>query len=87
MTKSAVEKVIQDELGALENCAAAIGKAELIVKLSISADGAVKSVEISGAGVDSGVKKCLAGHIRKWRFEKTLDGKEVKAVMMLRMNG
>lgn len=87
LTESAVEKVIQDELGALENCAAAIGKAELIVKLSISADGAVKSVEISGAGVDSGVKKCLAGHIRKWRFEKTLDGKEVKAVMMLRMNG
>ena len=81
LSKDAVTKAVQDQMSGLELYYRGSGAAELVVRLAIGADGAVKSVRVlKGA---SNWKKEMVHQLEAWLFPATGNGKEASVTLTL----
>ena len=53
------------------------------MSLTINPDGTVKKVEIVSGGINSKIKKCVIGQVKKWLFPKPVNGQAVKVTIIL----
>lgn len=83
LSKADVMKALNGQKGKLESClAGATGK--LVLRLTISPDGTVKSVQILSSTLKSGkAAQCTAEQVRNIRLPATQDGKEGRAVVTI----
>jgi Ca-activated chloride channel family protein len=85
LTRDDFLKVVQAHLGEIEKCYAGRHLPEkLILKMSLRADGTVKSVRVLPDVLkNDALMQCVIEQVKKWRFPAAKDGREVKAAVTL----
>jgi Ca-activated chloride channel family protein len=85
LTRDDFLKVVQAHLGEIEQCYAGKPLPEkLILRMSLHADGTVKSVRVLPDALRNGaLMQCVIGQVKKWRLPATKDGREVKVTVTL----
>jgi Ca-activated chloride channel family protein len=85
LSKDDVIRIVQSHLGEIEKCYAGKHLPEtLVVRLTITRDGTVKSVRVLADTVkNDALMQCVIEQVKKWKFSATKDGREVKATVTL----
>ncbi len=83
LNKEDVLKVVKSHLAEVEDCISGTGQGQkLVVRLTVKADGTVGEVRIlSGKGIDELSRTCLENLMKKWRFNASRAGHEMKATI------
>jgi len=83
LTRDDILKIVQGRLSAIEKCfAAGRFSGTVPVRLTINADGTVKSVEIDSGDMKEGkMRQCVIDEIKPWHFPKTATGRPVNVVV------
>jgi Ca-activated chloride channel family protein len=82
-SKEDILKKLNAQTAALESCLAG-AKGKLVLRLTIGADGTVKSVQVLSSTLKSGkATLCVADQLRNIRLPATQDGKEGRVVITL----
>jgi len=83
LSKEDVVRKLTGQTPKLESCLAG-AKGKVVIRLIISPDGTVKSVQILSCTLKGGqAASCVAGHLRKIVLPATKDGKEGRAVVTI----
>jgi Ca-activated chloride channel family protein len=83
LSKEDVVRKIKEQTATLDSCFAG-AKGKLVLRLTISPDGIVKSVQILSSTLKSGkAAQCAVDQVRKIRLPATQDGKEGRIVITL----
>jgi Ca-activated chloride channel family protein len=83
LSKEDILKNLKEQTAKLDSCLAG-AKGKIVLRLTISPDGTVKSVQILSSTLKSGkASQCMADQIRKIRLPATPDGKEGRVVITL----
>ena len=87
LSREEVLKALEARLVEMANCLAEFAAPENIkIYLTLDAGGAVSHVGIvSGTIIDAKVKQCLTKEIRKCRFGASTNGKNVKAIVIIKI--
>ena len=83
LSKEDILKKLKEQTAKLDSCIAG-AKGKIVLRLTISPDGTVKSVQILSSTLKSSkASPCIADQIRKIRLPATPDGKEGRVVITL----
>ncbi|HEX7539222.1 MAG TPA: AgmX/PglI C-terminal domain-containing protein, partial [Syntrophales bacterium] len=83
LSKEDILKKLKEQTAKLDSCLAG-AKGKIVLRLTISPDGTVKSVQILSSTLKSGkASQCIADQLRKIRLPATPDGKEGRVVITL----
>ena len=83
LSKEDILKKLKEQIAKLDSCLAG-AKGKLVLRLNISPDGTVKSVQILSSTLKSGkASQCTTDQLRKIRLPATQDGKEGRVVITL----
>ena len=83
LSKEDILKKLKEQTAKLDSCLAG-AKGKIVLRLTISPDGTVKSVQILSSTLKSGkASQCIADQIRKMRLPAMPDGKEGRVVITL----
>jgi Ca-activated chloride channel family protein len=81
LSKNDILKKLNQQTATLESCFAG-AKGKLVLRLAISPDGTVKSVQVLSSTLKSGkAPQCVTDQLRKIRLPATRDGKEGRVVV------
>ena len=81
--KKTFVRKITEQTAKLESCLAG-AKGKLVLRLTVSPDGSVKSVQVLSSTFKNGkAPQCVTRHIEKDQMSATQDGKEGRAVVTL----
>jgi Ca-activated chloride channel family protein len=84
LTKKAVRIIVEKQLASIQNCFQNMAaQGTLTIRLTIAANGVVKSARIVSITEIETVKQCLLQQIKSWQFPATAEGKDTDAAMTL----
>jgi Ca-activated chloride channel family protein len=85
LSEESVSKVLQHHIHSLEKCCQGSDvDAQLVVKITMGANGSVKAVKIVKGTRNGGTaERCIAGQVEKWQFPAAQDGKEATITISL----
>ena len=75
LTKEAVQNIIRQHRGEIENCVASQGPGKLVITLSVNADGTLKDIGISPK--NNAVRQCIRAVMKNGKFPVASKGTEV----------
>jgi Ca-activated chloride channel family protein len=83
LTKEAVQNIIKQHQGEIENCLANQSAGKLVITLSVNADGTIKNVRVNPK--NNVVRECITAAMKNWKFPAASKATEV--AITLAVNG